>query len=66
MDSTYERNVRTIQKSIEQLGFKFSDTRILLGNHAHGPPALASPCKTGKKKESIVARHELTLHSARK
>jgi metallo-beta-lactamase class B len=36
MDSTYERNVRTIQKSVEQLGFKFSDTKILLGNHAHG------------------------------
>jgi len=36
LDSTYERNVRTIQKSIEQLGLKFSDTRILLGNHAHG------------------------------
>jgi metallo-beta-lactamase class B len=36
MNSTYERNVRTIQKSIDQLGFKFSDTRILLGNHAHG------------------------------
>ena len=36
IDSTYERNVRTIQKSIGQLGIKFSDTRILLGNHAHG------------------------------
>src|SRR5580692_9567672 len=36
MNSTWERNVRTIQKSIEQLGFKFSDTKILLGNHAHG------------------------------
>jgi metallo-beta-lactamase class B len=36
VNSTYERNVRTIQKSIEQLGFKFSDTKILLGNHAHG------------------------------
>jgi metallo-beta-lactamase class B len=35
INSTYERNVRTIQKSIEQLGFKFSDTKILLGNHAH-------------------------------
>jgi metallo-beta-lactamase class B len=35
IDSTWERNVRTIRKSIEQLGFKFSDTRILLGNHAH-------------------------------
>ena len=36
MDSTYERNVPTIAKSVEQLGFKFSDTKILLGNHAHG------------------------------
>lgn len=36
IDSTYERNVRTIQKSVEQLGFKFSDVKILLANHAHG------------------------------
>src|SRR5205823_14710256 len=36
MDSTYERNVPTIAKSVEQLGFKFSDVKILLGNHAHG------------------------------
>ncbi|PYQ74521.1 MAG: subclass B3 metallo-beta-lactamase, partial [Acidobacteria bacterium] len=25
-----------IQKSVEQLGFKFSDIKIVLGNHAHG------------------------------
>jgi metallo-beta-lactamase class B len=36
IDSTYERNVRTIEKSVTQLGFKFSDIKILLGNHAHG------------------------------
>ena len=36
IDSTYERNVPTIQKSVEQLGLKFSDVKILLGNHAHG------------------------------
>src|SRR5438874_7943916 len=35
MDSTYERNVPTIEKSVQQLGFKFSDIKILLGNHAH-------------------------------
>jgi metallo-beta-lactamase class B len=35
IDTTYERNVRTIQKSVEQLGFKFSDTKVILGNHAH-------------------------------
>jgi metallo-beta-lactamase class B len=36
IDSTYERNVPVIQKSVEQLGFRFADTKILLGNHAHG------------------------------
>jgi len=36
INSTYERNVPTIKKSIEQLGFKFSDIKILLGTHAHG------------------------------
>ena len=36
MDSTYERNVPVIQKSVADLGFKFSDIKILLGNHAHG------------------------------
>ncbi len=36
IDSTYERNVPTIRKSVEQLGFKFSDIKILLGSHAHG------------------------------
>lgn len=36
IDSTYERNVPTIQKSVQQLGFKFSDVKMLLGSHAHG------------------------------
>jgi metallo-beta-lactamase class B len=36
MNSTYERNVPVIQKSVADLGFKFSDIKILLGNHAHG------------------------------
>jgi metallo-beta-lactamase class B len=31
INSTYERNVPAIQKSVEQLGFKFSDIKILLG-----------------------------------
>lgn len=35
LDSTYERNVPVIAKSVAQLGFKFSDIKILLGNHAH-------------------------------
>jgi metallo-beta-lactamase class B len=36
IDSTYERSVPIIEKSVNQLGFKFADTKILLGNHAHG------------------------------
>jgi metallo-beta-lactamase class B len=36
INSTYERNVKTIAASIAQLGFKLADVRILLGTHAHG------------------------------
>jgi metallo-beta-lactamase class B len=36
INSTYERNVRTIEKSVKDLGFKFSEIKILLGTHAHG------------------------------
>lgn len=35
INSTYERNVPTIAKSVEQLGFTFADVKILLGTHAH-------------------------------
>ncbi len=36
IDTTYERNVPTIEKSVQQLGFRFSDIKIVLGSHAHG------------------------------
>ena len=36
INSTYERNVRTIEKSITQLGFTFADVKVLIGTHAHG------------------------------
>jgi metallo-beta-lactamase class B len=36
VNTTYERNVPTIEKSVTQLGFKFSDVKIIIGNHAHG------------------------------
>src|ERR1700752_2631038 len=35
INSTYERNVPTIEKSVKQLGVKFSDVKILLGTRAH-------------------------------
>jgi metallo-beta-lactamase class B len=36
IDSVYERTVPTIQDSVQKLGFKFEDIKILLGSHAHG------------------------------
>ena len=36
LNSTYERNVRTIAASVAQLGFAFADVKLLLGTHAHG------------------------------
>src|SRR2546422_1775777 len=36
IDSTFERNVPAIEKSVKQLGFQFSGIKILLGSHAHG------------------------------
>jgi metallo-beta-lactamase class B len=35
VNSMYERNVPTIKKSVEDLGFKFTDVKIILGSHAH-------------------------------
>ena len=36
VNSTYERNVPVILRSVEQLGFKAADIKVLIGNHAHG------------------------------
>jgi metallo-beta-lactamase class B len=36
INTTYERNVPVIEKSVADLGFKFSDIKIVLGTHAHG------------------------------
>ena len=36
IDSVFERTVPTIQDSVQKLGFKFEDIRIVLGSHAHG------------------------------
>lgn len=36
INSSFERTVPLIRAGIEKLGFKFSDTKILLGSHAHG------------------------------
>jgi len=36
INSDYERTVPVIKASVEKLGFKFTDIKILLGSHAHG------------------------------
>jgi len=36
LNTTYERNVEGIRRSVESLGFRFGDVRLVLGNHAHG------------------------------
>ena len=36
INSDFERNVPTIRSAVEKLGFRFRDTKILLGSHAHG------------------------------
>jgi metallo-beta-lactamase class B len=35
INSNYERNLPWIQESVEKLGFRFSDIKVLLGSHAH-------------------------------
>jgi metallo-beta-lactamase class B len=36
INSDYERTVPIIRDSVEKLGFKFADIKILIGSHAHG------------------------------
>src|SRR5207302_9562053 len=36
INSDYDQDVRLIRKSIEQLGFKYADTKVILISHAHG------------------------------
>jgi metallo-beta-lactamase class B len=36
INSTYESTVPLVRASVETLGFKFADIKILLGSHAHG------------------------------
>lgn len=36
INTSYERTVPMIKESVEKLGFKFTDIKIILGSHAHG------------------------------
>src|SRR5215468_4648075 len=52
INSDFPEDVPTIKKSIEQLGFNYSDTKILLISHAHGDHDAA----TGLIKKDTGAR----------
>src|ERR1700732_2895750 len=43
INSDYERTVPVIKASVEKLGFKFTDIKILLGSHAHGDHMEGAP-----------------------
>src|SRR5262249_31182945 len=36
INTDYERTVPVIKSSVEKLGFKFTDIKVILGSHAHG------------------------------
>src|SRR5437870_12817057 len=52
INSDFPEDVPLIRKSIEQLGFKYTDTKILLISHAHGDHDAA----TGLLKKDTGAR----------
>src|SRR5215467_4456724 len=52
INSNFEQDVPLIKKSVEQLGFKYQDTKILLISHAHGDHDAA----TGLIKKDTGAR----------
>src|SRR5260370_24452071 len=42
INSSFDRSIPLIRANVEKLGFKFSDTKILLTSHAHGDHAAGS------------------------
>jgi metallo-beta-lactamase class B len=58
IDSTYERGVPVIEKSVTDLGFKFSDIKFLLGNHAHGDHMEGDALVKQKTGAQVVAMAE--------
>jgi len=39
IDPTFEHTVRLIRKNVEDLGFNFTDIKVILQTHAHGDHA---------------------------
>jgi metallo-beta-lactamase class B len=58
VDTTYERNAPVIRKSIETLGFRVADIRIILGNHAHGDHQEGDAVMKGMTGAQVMAMAE--------
>jgi metallo-beta-lactamase class B len=62
INSNLEANVPMIKKSIEELGFKFSDTKILLISHAHFDHAAGSQLIKQETKAKYMVMAEDVPH----
>jgi metallo-beta-lactamase class B len=58
INSMYERNVPTIKKSVEDLGFKFTDVKIILGSHAHADHMEADAMMKAMSAAQVMAMAE--------
>ena len=58
VNSMYERNWPVVQKSIEQLGFKLADIKIILGSHAHADHMEADALIKGVTGAQVMAMAE--------
>jgi metallo-beta-lactamase class B len=65
INSDFPEDVPLIKKSIEGLGFKFADTKIILSSHAHGDHDAATGIiqkETGARQGRPGAKVDRTLH----
>jgi len=58
INTTYERNLPVIEKSIADLGFKLQDIRIILGTHAHGDHQEGDAAAKQKSGAQVMAMAE--------
>ena len=58
INTTYERNVPVLEKSVADLGFKFADVKIVLGTHAHGDHQEGDAAVKQKTGAQVIAMAE--------
>ena len=61
INSDLEANVAIIQASIEKLGFKFNDTKILLISHAHWDHDSVRPATDCRERHYLLIRNRSEL-----